>query len=85
MASFIRKLSDHIGKNWKKVARELKFSQTDVHAIEYSGRDDLKEQIHLFFEEWKMREGKSATVKMLVDALKEARLQGILDELNKPG
>ena len=83
--SFIRKLSDHIGKNWKKVARELKFSQTGVDAIEYKARDDLKEQIHLFFEEWKMREGSRATVKMLVDAFKKAGLQGILDELNKPG
>ena len=81
MDSFVRKLSDHIGKNWKKVARELKFPPTDVDAIEYKARDDLKEQIHLFFEAWKMREGSRATVKMLVDALKEANLQGILDEL----
>ena len=79
MDSFIRKLSDHIGKNWKKVARELKFSPTDVDAIEYKARDDLKEQIHLFFEAWKMREGSRATVKMLDDALKKANLQGILD------
>ena len=74
-------LKDHVGKNWKKVARELEFTQTAIDAIEYRGRDDLKEHIHLFFEEWKMREGAGATVQKLLDAVKAARLQGILDNI----
>lgn len=74
-------MKDRVGKDWKKVARELKFSQTAIDAIEYKGRDDLKEHIHLFFEEWKMREGRAATVQMLVAAVKAARLQRILDEI----
>ena len=74
-------LKDHVGKDWKKVARELKFTQTDIDAIEYRERNDLKEQIHLFFNEWKMREGAGATVQKLVDAVEAARLQGILDNI----
>lgn len=78
----INELKDHIGKDWKKVARELKFTQTDIDVIEYRERNDLREQIHLFFSGWKMREGTGATVQKLIDALKAARLQGILDSLS---
>ena len=74
-------LKDHVGKDWKKVARELKFTQTDIDAIEYRERNDLKEQIHLFFNDWKMREGTGATAQKLVDAIRAARLQGILDNI----
>ena len=74
-------LKDHVGKDWKKVARELKFTQTDIDAIEYRERNDLKEQIHLFFNDWKMHEGTGATAQKLVDAIRAARLQGILDNI----
>ena len=35
-------LKELLGKDWKKVARELKFSRTDIHvvAIEHRAKDD---------------------------------------------
>ena len=77
----INVLKELLGKDWKKVARELKFSRTDIDAIEHRARDDLKEQIYLFFEDWKMREGSNAAIQQLVDAIKAAQLPDILDEL----
>ena len=79
----INELKELVGRDWKKVARELRFSRTDIDAIELRERDDLKEQIHLFFEKWKMREGSNAAIQQLVDAVKAAQLQGILDELQR--
>ena len=77
----INVLKELVGRDWKKVARELKFSRTDIDAIEHRARDDLREQIYLFFEDWKMREGSNAAIHQLVDALKAAQLPDILDEL----
>ena len=79
----INVLRELVGKDWKKVARELKFSRTDIDAIEHRERDDLKEQIYLFFDKWKMREGSNAAIQQLVDAIKAAQLPDILDELRR--
>ena len=65
------------------MARELNFSRTDIHAIEVREMLDLREQIHLFFERWKMHEGKCASVQKLLDAVKAVGLQAILDELRE--
>lgn len=77
----IKELKKHIGRHWKELARALKFFKTDIDHIEYKNRDDLREQIHEFFELWKMRAGNTATVKKLTDALVAAELQGVLDKL----
>ena len=80
----IRELKNHIGRKWKTVARELGFTTTDIEAIEVRDEHELKEQIHRFFEEWKMREGSGASVQKLIDAVRAAGLpQDILDALHR--
>ena len=62
------------------MARELNFSPTDIDAIIVRDNHDLKEQIHSFFHQWRQREGNGATVQQLLDAVKAAGLQCIIDE-----
>jgi hypothetical protein len=83
LAQVIRELKDHIGINWKAVARELEFTTTDVDAIVCRDEHDLKEQIHRFFEQWKMREGSGASVQKLIEAVRAAGLRTILDDLQR--
>ena len=79
----IKILKELIGSDWRKVARELNFTRTDIDHIVNRERDDLKEQIHLFFEDWKMKEGSDATVEMLINAIQVAKLEDILDQLQR--
>ena len=79
----IQELKDHIGRNWKAVARVLEFSTTDIDAIVCRDEHDLKEQIHRFFGEWKMREGRGASVQKLIEAVRAAGLRTILDDLQR--
>ena len=78
----IKELEKLIGKNWKRLAREFKFTPTDIAAIEHKDPRDLFEQIHQCFFKWKMQEGNSATVTKLRTALTEAGLQHILKQLD---
>ena len=72
-------ISDHIGHDWKQLARQLKFSETDIVAIEYDNRFSLKEQIYQLFRQWKGREGDGATSRVLLDGVRKARLNGVLE------
>lgn len=65
------------------MARELKFTRTEIDQIVNKERDDLKEQIHLFFEDWKMMKGSNATVEILISAIQTAKLKDILDQLQR--
>ena len=83
LARVIRELKELIGEKWKAVARELEFSTTDIDAIVCRDDHDLKEQIHRFFEQWKMREGSGASVEKLLEAVRAAGLRTILDDLQR--
>ena len=83
LSRVIGELKEHIGINWKTVARKLGFTTTDIDAIVIRDEHDLKEQIHRFFEQWKMREGRGASAHMLVEAVRAAGLQNILDYLQR--
>ena len=77
-------ISDHIGHEWKQLARQLKFSERDIGTIEYDNRFSLKEQIFQLFHQWKGREGDGASSRVLLDGVRKARLTGVL-ELEKAG
>lgn len=66
------------------MARQLGLMKTDIDAIEYDHRG-MKEQIYQFFYRWKQHEGKNATVKMLIDGLKDAGLNEQLESMQKAG
>ena len=80
---FISEISNHIGLEWKFLARALEFEQTDIDAIEYKDIRNLKEQIYQMFREWKIREGQRATASRLLSAIKEAELHELLKGLRE--
>ena len=82
---FIAKLRDLIGHKWKDLAHQLGFAQTEIDAIEYNGRFNLEEQIFKLFHKWQQQKGQDASVEMLVEGLKAAKLQAQLDSLEKAG
>ena len=84
LEAFIKELSEHIGQDWKALARELGLSKTDIDAIEYDNRY-MKDQIFEFFYKWKQREGKDVSVQKLIDGLKAAKLEGQLKKMHEAG
>ena len=84
-SDFIGELSDHIGEDWKVLARSLGLKKTDIDAISHDNQGSLKEQIYQFFEKWKQRNGRNATVQQLVDGLRKAKLFDQLENLQEAG
>ena len=82
---FIKELSKHIGSDWKVLARSLGLEKTDIDAVSYDNQGSLQEQIYQFFEKWKQRNGRNATVEQLVDGLRDAELFDQLEMLQKAG
>ena len=85
LEAFIKKLSEHIGRDWKALARELGLSKTDIDAIEYDNRLSMKDQIFEFFYKLKQREGKDVSVQKLIDGLKAAKLEEQLKKMHEAG
>ena len=85
LEAFIKELSEHIGGDWKALARELGLSKTDIDAIEYDNRLSMKDQIFEFFYKWKQREGKDVSVQKLIDGLKAAKLEEQLKKMHEAG
>ena len=81
--AFIKELSNHIGVDWKALARELGLSKTDTDAIEYDNHMSMKDQIFGFFFKWKQQEGKNASVQKLIDGLKAANLEEQLKKMQE--
>ena len=83
--AFIKELSEHIGGDWKALARELGLSRTDIDAIEYDNPFNMKDQIFEFFYKWKQQEGKNASVQKLIDGLKAGNLEEQLKNMQETG
>ena len=80
---FMKELSRHIGKDYKKLARALGIGKTDIDSLEIANPGDLKEQIAQFFILWQRKEGRNATIERLKQALREAELLEALDNMEK--
>ena len=71
LETFITALSEHIGNDWKVLARALELSKTDIDAIEYENRFNLKDQIYEFFYKWRQQKGKNVSIQKLIRELQE--------------
>eukprot|EP00731_Ephydatia_muelleri_P024083 Em0016g354a len=80
---FMKELSRHIGKDYKKLARALGIGKTDIDSLEIANPGDLKEQIAQFFILWQRKEGRNATIEKLKQALREAELLEALENMEK--
>ncbi|XP_070567465.1 uncharacterized protein [Ptychodera flava] len=76
----VNKLNPKTG--WKPLGRKLGLRDSSLAAIEVNNYD-VREQIYQMFVEWKMKEGKKATVEVLVRALKELELIGLAEEIQQ--
>lgn len=81
----IKVVSDHVGTEWRPLARALKFVETDVQAIAHDNALSLKEQIYQLFYQWQRKEGNYATSEVLLKGLIEANFDEILKELQSKG
>jgi len=85
LGTYITALSEHIGTDWKVLARALELSRTDIDAIEYENRFNLKDQIYEFFYKWRQQEGKNASIQKLVSGLKAGKLEEPLKKMGEAG
>ena len=85
LETFIKALSEHIGTDWKALARALGLSRTDIAAIVYENRFSLKDQIYEFFYKWKQQEGKDASIQKLVNGLIAEKLEEPLRKMGEAG
>ncbi|XP_037374142.1 FAS-associated death domain protein [Talpa occidentalis] len=70
---------DNVGKDWKKVARQLRVSDAKIDAIEERYPRNLTEKIREALRVWKNANREDATVSLLVTALRACRLNLVAD------
>ncbi|XP_066238731.1 FAS-associated death domain protein [Saccopteryx leptura] len=72
-------ICEHVGKDWRRLARQLKVSDTKIDAIEVKYPRNLTEQVRESLRVWKNTAREDAEVSQLVDALRACRLNLVAD------
>ncbi|XP_068137284.1 ankyrin-2 isoform X32 [Hyperolius riggenbachi] len=54
-------VADHLGFSWTELARELDFSEEQIHQIRVENPNSLQDQSHALLKYWLDRDGKHAT------------------------
>ncbi|XP_024430195.2 FAS-associated death domain protein [Desmodus rotundus] len=70
---------DHVGKDWRRLARQLRVSDSKIDAIEVKHPRNLVEQVRESLRVWKSAARGHATVSHLVQALRACRLNLVAD------
>lgn len=70
---------DNVGREWKRLARQLKVSEVKIDGIEAKYPRSLSEQVREALRVWKLAERETATVAGLVKALRACRLNLVAD------
>nr|1FAD_A Chain A, PROTEIN (FADD PROTEIN) [Mus musculus] len=70
---------DNVGRDWKRLARELKVSEAKMDGIEEKYPRSLSERVRESLKVWKNAEKKNASVAGLVKALRTCRLNLVAD------
>nr|AAA97876.1 death domain protein FADD [Mus musculus] len=70
---------DNVGRDWKRLARELKVSEAKMDGIEEKYPRSLSERVRESLKVWKNAEKKNASVAGLVKALRTFRLNLVAD------
>ena len=79
-------LSDHVGRNWKPLARRLGFHEGDIDCFEFDTRfHGLREIIWKMLSEWRERNAERATLCAMADALIALKLYDIAALLDEFG
>ncbi|XP_020040986.1 FAS-associated death domain protein [Castor canadensis] len=70
---------DNVGRDWKRLARQLKVSDTKIDGIEERHPRNLSERVRESLRVWKNAERENATVTRLVEALRACRMNLVAD------
>ncbi|XP_069487120.1 ankyrin-2 isoform X36 [Ambystoma mexicanum] len=62
-------IADHLGFSWTELARELDFTEEQIHQIRVENPNSLQDQSHALLKYWLEREGKHATDTGLIHCL----------------
>ncbi|KAI8518179.1 hypothetical protein Bbelb_041960 [Branchiostoma belcheri] len=73
-------IKNKVSSDWKDLAWCLGFDTPDIDNIEGKRHDDKSRCMDLL-QQWYKREGKAATIHVLMEALQEAELQHVVDSL----
>lgn len=72
-----------MGKDWRRLARQLKVSDSKIDAIEVKYPRNLTEQVRESLRVWKSSRREAAAVSQLVDALRACRLNLVADHVEE--
>ncbi|XP_019644931.1 PREDICTED: p53-induced death domain-containing protein 1-like [Branchiostoma belcheri] len=75
-------IKENVSSDWQDLAFHLGFERADINNIAGRNRDD-KSRCMDMLQEWKKEKGDAATIEVLMEALSEAGLQSVVDELKK--
>ncbi|XP_028727220.1 FAS-associated death domain protein [Peromyscus leucopus] len=70
---------DNVGRDWKRLARQLKLSEAKIDGVEERYPRSLSDQVRETLRVWKNAEREQATVAGLVKALRGCRLNLVAD------
>ncbi|XP_033612116.1 ankyrin-2 isoform X43 [Fukomys damarensis] len=62
-------IADHLGFSWTELARELDFTEEQIHQIRVENPNSLQDQSHALLKYWLERDGKHATETSLIECL----------------
>eukprot|EP00058_Branchiostoma_floridae_P008285 XP_002593773.1 hypothetical protein BRAFLDRAFT_104344 [Branchiostoma floridae] len=74
-------IAEDIGPKWKDLARKLGLKPAQIDGIETRHHREIKECCMDVLETWRLREGGAATIQVLQQALREADLTALADEM----
>ncbi|KAL6034677.1 hypothetical protein STEG23_008322 [Scotinomys teguina] len=70
---------DNVGRDWKRLARQLKLSEAKIDGVEERYPRSLSDQVRETLRVWKTAEREKGTVAGLVTALRACRLNLVAD------
>ncbi|NXM37543.1 FADD protein, partial [Gymnorhina tibicen] len=76
-------ICDNLGREWKKLMRELGMPEVKLDRIEAAHRFDLYEQLVQALREWQRWKGKDAKVADLIKALRSCSLNLVADRVEE--
>ncbi|XP_067847054.1 ankyrin-2-like [Heptranchias perlo] len=74
-------IADHLGFSWTELARELDFSEEQIHQIRIENPNSLVDQSHALLKYWMERDGKCASDEKLMQTLTNINRMDIISLL----
>ncbi|XP_009976831.1 PREDICTED: ankyrin-2-like, partial [Tauraco erythrolophus] len=78
-------IADHLGFSWTELARELDFTEEQIHQIRVENPNSLQDQSHALLKYWLERDGKHATDTNLTQCLTKINRMDIVHLMETSG